>query len=50
MAEDASVTPVGTPLTRTLPQRTLRREETRALASGNEAATAKVRRCEVAES
>ena len=35
---------------RTLPQRTLRRKETCALASGNEAATAKVRRWEAAES
>ena len=44
------MTPVGTPLTRTLPQQTLRQEEPRALTSGNEAATAEVRRWEVAES
>ena len=49
-AEESSVTPVGTPLTRTFPQQTLRWEETRALASGNKAATAEVRRWEAAES
>ena len=49
-AEESSVTPVGTPLTRTLPQGTLRWEETRAPAAGNEAAIAEVRRWEAAES
>ena len=49
-AGEPSVVPMGTLLMRTLPQRTLRQEETHALTSGNEAATAKVRRWEVAES
>ena len=42
--------PVGTLLMRTLPQQTLKWEEMRALASGNEVATAKVRRWEAVES
>ena len=49
-AVESSMTPVGTLLTRTLPQWTLRREETCTLASGNEVAIAVVRRWEVAES
>ena len=49
-AGDPSRTPVGTPLMSTLPQQTLRWEETHALASGNEVATAVVRRWEAAES
>ena len=43
-AEESSVTPVGTPLMRTLPQQTLRQEETCALVSGNKVAMAMVRR------
>ena len=49
-AGESSETPVGTLLTRTLPQWTLRREEMCMLASGNEVAMAVVRRWEAAES